>query len=274
MNVIDIAKAHNWGMPTVCPKCGGALVVSDKLTKLYCGNSNCKSYIAGRLNKWTNTIDAKLFGKAVIDTFAELGFDSIHQVYEDDFYNKLLTLDGYGVRKIEKMRTELKNHTKITLAQFLAGFNIEDIGLKVAQKAIAAVNAKTIEDLFAASSIDFIAEGISDITAGKLFDGLVALKDDMIETAKYVEIIEEEKPVEGGLNGASFCFTGAASRPRKVLQQMVKDNGGIVFDSVKNGLTYLVQADANQVTTKSAKAAKLGTKVISEDDFVAMCGGN
>lgn len=267
MNVVDIAKAHNWEMPTVCPKCGAALVVSDKLTELYCGNPNCKSYIAGRLNKWTNIIDAKLFGKAVIDAFAELGFDSIHQIYEDEFYDKLLTLDGYGERKIEKMRTELKNHTKITLAQFLAGFNIEDIGLKIAEKVIAAVNARTIEDLFAKKQADFISDGISDITAEKLVNGLATLKDDMRETIKHIEIISEERLSEDGiLNGMSFCFTGAMEYKRSDLEKMVIKNGGIV-SSVNKNLTYLVQQDPSSMSGKSEKAKKLGVKIISPAEF-------
>ena len=267
MNVVDIAKAHNWGMPTVCPKCGKALVVSDKLTELYCGNPNCKSYIAGRLNKWTNIVNAKLFGKAVIDTFAELGFDSIHQIYENKFYDKLLTLDGYGKRKIEKMRAELESHKKITLAQFLAGFNIEDIGLRVAEKAIAAVGAKTVEDLLMKRSVDFISDGISSITAEKLFNGLAALKDDMRKTASYVEIIGEEKLDKGShLDGMSFCFTGAMEYKRADLEKMVVDNGGVV-SPVNKSLTYLVQQDPNSTSGKSEKAKKLGIRVISPTEF-------
>ena len=55
---------------------------------------------------------------------------------------------------------------------------------------------------------------------------------------------------------------------------MVKDNGGIVFDSCKKGLDYLVLADPNSTSTKAVKARRDGVNLISEEDFVKMCGGN
>ena len=51
---------------------------------------------------------------------------------------------------------------------------------------------------------------------------------------------------------------------------MVEANGGEVKTSVSKGTNYLVIADANSTSTKAEKARKLGTKLISEDDFIKM----
>jgi len=273
MNLIELSKAHNWGLPTVCPKCGGALVLSENHKQLYCGNTNCKSYISGRLTKFTNTLEIKEFGTATVEKIAEK-FDSVSCIYKDDVYDYLKTLDGYGERSIAKMRKEVAAHNEMTLAKFIAAFNIEDIGEKVAQKIIDNVAATSFEDLTIADASKYIGDGVKEKTAQKLRDGLDALKDDMKEVLKYVKIVGVEEPVQGNLGGKSFCFTGAASRPRKELQQMVKDNGGIVFDSCKKGLDYLVLADPNSTSTKAVKARKDGVNLISEEDFVKMCGGN
>ena len=116
-------------------------------------------------------------------------------------------------------------------------------------------------------SVDFISDGISSITAEKLFNGLAALKDDMRKTASYVEVISEEKLDKGSrLDGMSFCFTGAMEYKRADLEKMVVDNGGVV-SSVNKNLTYLVQQDPNSTSGKSEKAKKLGIKVISPTEF-------
>lgn len=273
MNLIELSKAHNWGLPTVCPKCGGALVLSENHKQLYCGNTNCKSYISGRLTKFTNTLEVKEFGTATVEKIAEK-FDNVSCIYKDDVYDYLKTLDGYGERSIAKMRKEVAAHNEMTLAKFIAAFNIEDIGEKVAQKIIDNTGAKTLADLQKMQYTQYEGEGVRALTAKKLRDGLTALADDMNEVLKYVKIVGVEEPVEGNLGGKSFCFTGAASRPRKELQQMVKDNGGIVFDSCKKGLDYLVLADPNSTSTKAVKARRDGVNLISEEDFVKMCGGN
>lgn len=273
MNLIELSKAHNWGLPTVCPKCGGALALSENHKQLYCGNTNCKSYISGRLTKFTNTLEIKEFGTATVEKITEK-FDNVSCIYKDGVYDYLKTLDGYGERSIAKMRKEVAAHNEMTLAKFIAAFNIEDIGEKVAQKIIDNVGAKKLSDLQNRDYNNFEGDGIRRLTAMKFVNGIAALADDMREVLKYVKIVDVEEPVHGNLGGKSFCFTGAASRPRKELQQMVKDNGGIVFDSCKKGLDYLVLADPNSTSTKAVKARKDDVSLISEEDFVKMCGGN
>ena len=78
--------------------------------------------------------------------------------------------------------------------------------------------------------------------------------------------------VGGSLGGKSFCFTGAASMPRKELWALVEKNGGIVHESMKKETDYLVLADVNSTSSKAVKARKQGTTLLSEDDFVKMCG--
>jgi DNA ligase (NAD+) len=72
------------------------------------------------------------------------------------------------------------------------------------------------------------------------------------------------------LTGSSFCFTGAMSTPRAKLQNLVKDNGGSVKTSVGKGLNYLVIADPSSTSSKAKAARKLGTKLISEQEFMDM----
>ena len=254
-DVIKIAAAHNWNMPTVCPLCGTKLVLNENHTRLYCPNNGCKTYSISRFTKWTSIMDIKEIGKATIELISDNGFE-IPDLYKNEkLYEFLLSQEGFGEKSVEKIKKNVNAHKEMTLAQFIAGFNIEDIGQKVIQKAIDVTGSKTIEDILNASKSSFLTEGISEITAGKIFEGLQSLKDMMLETAKYVNIISDEEkttPTDGKLNGMSFCFTGAMEYKRSDLEKMVIENGGTV-GSVNKNLTYLVQQDLNSTSGKSVK---------------------
>jgi DNA ligase (NAD+) len=73
------------------------------------------------------------------------------------------------------------------------------------------------------------------------------------------------------LNNKSFCFTGAASIPRAKLWQLTEDNGGIVHKSCTKDTDFLVVADMSQLSLKTQKAIRNGTKLISEQDFMNFC---
>ena len=75
---------------------------------------------------------------------------------------------------------------------------------------------------------------------------------------------------DGKLNGMSFCFTGAGCKPRKELQMLVEENGGIVKSGVAKGLSYLVSDDKDSTSSKMVKAKSLGITLISSSEFLEM----
>lgn len=274
MNLIDFAKAHNWNMPTSCPVCNSALVLSENHKQFICSNDFCKSRFSGRIHKWVDKLSIKELGYKTIETLIDAGIiDTISSLYKIN-YSDIENLEGFGKRSAEIIKKEIESHKQVKLAQFIAGYNIEDCGEKVIQKIIDATGMDIIEDFWYANVTDFVCEGVGEKTAQKLYDGLRALEGDMIQTCGYVEILDEEEKetVEGNLSGYSFCFTGASSKPRKELWKMVEENGGIIHESCKKDTDYLVMADVNSTSTKAQKARKNGTKLITEEEFYSLCG--
>ena len=276
MNTIEIlAKSHKWNLPTVCPVCGGELTISDNHCQLKCSNDFCKSKYAGRINKWTDVMDIKEFGGTTIDKLIDNNIiDTISSLYTMDL-NKIASLDGFGVRSAEKMKKELDAHKTMTLAKFIAGYNIDSIGEKVIENIIKFYGFKKFEDFFGSNSSQrFVCDGVAAITSKKLHEGLKMWKSDMEKTLKFVTIKEAAPKIVvagGSLGGKSFCFTGAASMPRKELWALVEKNGGIVHESIKKDTDYLVLADVNSNSGKAKKAREQGTTLLSEEDFVKMC---
>jgi len=78
----------------------------------------------------------------------------------------------------------------------------------------------------------------------------------------------EIKEKEGGtcrLEGLTFVITGTLSRPREYFKEVILNAGGKVSDSVSARTAYLLAGE--NAGSKLKKAEKLGTKVISEEEF-------
>lgn len=277
MNIVKtLAKTHKWNIPTSCPICGGELELSENHCQLRCTNTFCQSKLAGRINKWTDTMDIKEFGLRTINLLIDNGvIDSISSLYKMNL-NKIANIEGMGMRSAEKMQKELDAHKTMTLAKFIAGYNIEGVGEKVIESIIKFYSFKTLDDFFGSTSSQrFVCDGVGSVISKKLHEGLKLFKKDMEKTYSYITIknATTKKAVAGGsLGGKSFCFTGAASRPRKELWALVEKNGGVIHESIKKDTDYLVLADVNSTSSKAVKARKQGTNLLSEEDFVKMCG--
>ena len=269
--VENLAKNHNWNMPTKCSVCGADLVINENHKELKCSNEFCKSRYMGRISKWTDTLKIKEFGLTTIEKMIDNDiFKTIPDLYKID-YSKIAAMDGFGEKSAAKMKSELDNHREATLAEFIAGFNITDCGENIIQNIIDGKKLNTLYAFINAEPKDFIMDGIKDKTANKLYAGLQALKNDMLKTADFVKIKEIKKMEGGSLGGKSFCFTGPAQRKRSELWEIVEKNGGVVHESLKNTTDYLVMADKNSTSSKAEKARKNGTTMLSEDEFIGMC---
>ncbi len=271
----QLATQHNWNLPVVCPVCGSALDLSPNHMHLTCTNEFCSSRASGTIAKWCSVIGIKELGLTTIEKVQEQGFfSSIGKAYQelDD-----TAIDAYMIPLLGKnwsnIRKEFGAHREMSLAQFIAGYNIAGIGEKQVQKVIDFYSIKEFEGFFwSDSSQRFVCDGIGSVLSQKLSKGLEVNKADMEETIKHIRIIKQEL-VTGSLTGKSFCFTGAMEYKRKDLQDMVTAQGGTNLDSVTKNLTYLVIADPNSTSGKAKKARELGITLISPEQFLEMVNG-
>ena len=269
--VETLAKNHNWNMPTKCSVCGTDLVINANHKEIKCSNELCKSRYMGRISKWTDTLKIKEFGLTTIEKMIDNNiFKTIPDLYKID-YTKIASMDGFGEKSAAKMKSELDSHKEATLAEFIAGFNITDCGENIIQNVIDGKGFNTLDAFLNAKANDFIMDGLKEKTADKLYNGLQALKEDMLETVKFVKIKEIKKVEGGSLGGQSFCFTGPAQRKRSELWEIVEKNGGVVHESCKKDTNFLVMADKNSTSSKAEKARKNGTTMLSEEEFIGMC---
>jgi DNA ligase (NAD+) len=72
------------------------------------------------------------------------------------------------------------------------------------------------------------------------------------------------------LEGLTFCFTGKLeTMTQNEANQIVSENGGTPKSGVVKDLSYLV-TNSTEPTSKFVKAQGQGTKIVTEDEFLAM----
>ncbi len=266
-------------LPAKCETCGSTLV--NEGTRLYCPNKSCSKRILHQLLKWVSVADIRDLGDTLVRSlFADKVLNSISDIYKlDEAVLKpyFLGQESLGNEKeslgAKKVALSIQSHRKLSLAKFIAGFDIEGIGETVVEKLLDA-GYDTLEKLFAASQEEIAGVyGFAKVMAQILVQGLLENKDEMEFLVKSGTIEVEQGIKQGSLTGKSFCFTGElTTMKRAAAQALVKQKGGSVKTSVVKGLSYLVTNDTSSGSSKNVKAAQLGIPVINEQEFLALIG--
>lgn len=257
--------------PTQCGHCGTSLV--DEGTRLFCPNTACPKRIHHRLEKWVQVLDIRDFGITLIKRlFSKKRLMSISDIYTLT-KQELAQMDGLGEKSAEKIIASIQAKRTVTLAQFIAGFDIEGLGITMIEKLMHA-GFTNLESLFALKQ-ESIAEiaGFGDIMATGLINGLTECKDEMLFLVQNNIIYIQETQTQNNekVQGKSFCFTGELlSMKRTQAQELVKKFGGIVKTSIVQNLSYLVTNNSDSGSTKNKKAQEAGVAIINEKEFLTL----
>jgi len=263
-------------IPSNCSLCGAGLVDED--TRLYCPNPECPGKAYHRLEKWLSVIGIKDIGSTLLRRL----FEAKRVMRIPDLYtltmDELISFERMGEKSAQKILRNIKGRNEVSLSQFIAGFDIEGIGLLMADKLVEA-GYDTLDKILAASPADFEKiEGFAEITAKALYEGLHLVEKDMRELVDrgYVRIRPPLPRIQMSTNpiaSKSFCFTGELrSMKRSEAEKLVREKGGIAKSSVTKDLDYLVTNDPSSGSEKNRKAQELSIKIIDEEEFLEMAG--
>ena len=256
--------------PSSCA-CGADLV--DEGTRLYCPNPDCPKKIRHRIEKWLSVLDVRDFGSAIVGKLVSTG----RVASIPDLYGlrpaELAEYERMGETLARKILRNLASRSEVSLSLFVAGFDIEGIGELNAEKAVAA-GFDSLQRLRDATVPELaVVDGLGEITAETLAEGLGALGPEMdaLLATGAVRILPPSSA--GPLSGKSFCFTGElASMKRPEAEALVRSLGGQPKSSVTKGLSYLVTNDPGSGSEKSRKAASFGVQILDEEAFLSLVG--
>ncbi len=270
--------AKHVDIPSHCKECGEELT---RDTRLYCPNTRCPRRVLHRLRKWISSLDIREFGDALIGTLFERGLvRSIADLYRLTT-GDIASMKRYGEISAKKAIKALQAVDSVSLAKFVAGFDIEGVGEITIERLIAA-GYRDLRALRKAEP-ERLAEvgGIGMVTARQIAKELRDLGkeiDEVLAIGQVAIIDEADGDGDGdgeGLRGLSFCFTGVLkSMPRKRAHDLIRLQGGAVRTDVSANLSYLITNNPDAKTAKIRKARELGVEIITEERFLHLIGQN
>lgn len=262
--------------PQNCPVCNEQLFKPEGEAVWRCNNINCEAQVVERIIHFCSkdAMDIRGMGDAIVRKFYELGFlKNIPSVYQLPF-EKIKTLEGFGLKSVENLQKAIEASKTQPLFRLIYALGIRFTGEATAKTLAASVphlmelEKKTTEELQQLEDVGpKVAAAIHDFFSNK--DNIELLKQ--LEQLG-VQLKNEHKQIHkgGNLKGYTFLFTGTLpTLKRSEAEQMVEENGGSLLSGVSAKLNYLVAGE--DAGSKLEKAKKISTiKIISEEQFLDM----
>jgi DNA ligase (NAD+) len=203
------------------------------------------------------------WGDSLIDKLCESGkVNSVVDLYKLPIEDLAKCCSSEKVAK--KCHKILHSKKDIPLELFLASLNIPNLGISTAID-IVRNGFDTVEAVVNMSVDDLLnTPNIGKITAQNLYESFQERRELILDLNSVLNV---KSPKKGRLSNISVCITGVTSKPRREIEQMILEAGGIVKHSVGKDTTYLITNDSGTQSTKMQKAQKYGVKVISENYF-------
>ncbi len=255
--------------PRDCGVCGSALRQEGEY--LLCREDSCAARVEGRIRTWVDAVGALEWGDKLVHALVANGLvrepADLYRLTVDD----LVKLERQGKKSAENALKQLRSRLPLRLPTFLAALGIEGFSTQTARLLVSA-GYHDLGRLLAADATALAAiGGLGELKARRIVDGLLA-RGPELERLREANLGPVASEVAGPLDGKSFCMTGKQRRPRKELDALIEDNGGRLLSGVTKELDYLIIDDPDSTSSKAEKARKYGTRLIREEDLLAMLG--
>lgn len=247
-------------LPEVCPICGGKLTLYK--SRLTCENPECSGEHSSRTSKWLSVNDVKGFGPAFLKKYS---VKNLVELYNEDF--RQAVIEEEGVNAVKGFNDLDKKTRTISLAKFIAGYDIDGIGVEIAQSLVTA--GVTFDTLFGLTVEDLVSiPGWGATRADVFLNGIKKNEKDMKELANLLKIQEPVRSESSSISGMHICVTGKLEKlSRKDMEKLIKSKGANFDTSVTSNTDILVTNDATSGSSKLNNARKYGTKIITEKEF-------
>lgn len=260
-----------------CPVCGTLLVRIEGEAAYYCPNDmGCPPQIKGRIEHFVTRRAMNInMGPETVEDLYEAGLvTNVADLYELKMAD-LMHLERWAEKSARNLMESLRNSKNVSFERVLYALGIRYVGETVARRLVKAFRSMerlekaTAEELLAVDDIgERIAESVIDYFSNERNREVV---DRLKSHGLQMELPEED--TNGGndkLKGLTIVISGTfAKHSRDEYKVMIERNGGKNSGSV-SGKTDFILAGDNMGPAKLEKAAKLGVKIINEEEFLKM----
>lgn len=265
---------------THCPECGTELVRYEGEAKHYCPNqSHCRPQKVGRIIHFIRrkAMNIESLGEETVELLFDNGLiDNVADLY-DLRAEQLAVLPRLGEKSANNIIQSISNSSQVPFHRVLFALGIRFVGETTAKylsehfRSLDAVMRATREELIEAEEVGAkIADAIIDYFAD---EQNLAIVERLRRAGLQFEAAQKQTMSES-LAGLTFVISGTfADHSRDELKALIEAHGGKNLAAVSGNTSFLL-AGEKIGPAKLQKAEKLGVKIISEQEFMGMIGGD
>lgn len=262
---------------TRCPECGTPLVRPEGEAAHYCPNdSGCPPQIKGRIEHFVTRRAMNInMGPETVEDLYEAGWvKNVADLY-DLKITDLMSLERWAEKSARNLLNSLRESKSVPFERVLYALGIRYVGETVAKRlamwfhSIDELMHASFEQLVAVDEIgDRIAQSVVTYFADERNRQIVErLRAQGLQMAVSEAVLANRSD---RLKGLTFVISGTFSQhSRDEYKTMIEQHGGKNTGSVSGKTSYIL-AGENMGPAKLEKAAKLGVRIIHEDEFLKM----
>jgi DNA ligase (NAD+) len=262
-----------WTPPTNCPQCDQPLDKSSIIWR--CMTPECSTvgrivYFAAR-----DCMDIEGLDDAISEALVEAGLVSnvadLYDLTVDTLANLELSNDRkVGTKVAAKLVASIEASKRQPFNRVITALGIRSTGRSVGRWLAAAFG--TMDNLTRATVAEVAAiDKLGEVKATNIVNGLRDMADVIDRLRGYGLTMSQATQTTGDLPlaGQTIVVSGAVpGYTRTTIAEKITELGGTASSSVSKNTTYLVTSETT--TSKAVKAADLGVKIVSPEDFVAI----
>ncbi|HXF44003.1 MAG TPA: NAD-dependent DNA ligase LigA [Candidatus Paceibacterota bacterium] len=269
-------REREFHFPKTCPVDGSKVASDGAIYR--CSNPRCGARHRESLRHFVSrsAFDIRGLGPKIIDRFLDEGLIADAS---DIFYLKegdIAALERFGEKSAENIVREIREKKRVTLPRFIYALGILHVGEET---------SLLLSKYFPASSVKELIGTYKNLKIGDLMQvrdvGPAVAKSiyewfheprniDFLERLSAAGVVFEKTKTSGSkLAGKTFVLTGSLkSFSRDEAKEKIRALGGDVSENVSKKTDYLVAG--SDPGSKYDKAKKLGVKILTEKEFLAM----
>lgn len=256
-----------------CPSCGSIGIWDENKTFLHCPNEACPAQAADFIVEFLDRLEYKGLGDKSAQKLVEAGCKSPADVCSMGV-GFIMDVLGFSRHHALEVHEDLQRLKQVPYERFLHALNIDMLGKRYSKQFaeyIAPSEFKTLVDFWSTPQ-DSIGYSVfhkvfGGITADRMWDSFLN-KLDFIQDLYDIGFEVKERKMDN-VRALKFVITGTLSRPRKEYEQLIEEAGFEYQSSLTKDTDFLVIGE-NVGVNKTAKAEKLGTKIITEQGLVRL----
>lgn len=280
----NLTRSGGYVFPTTCGSCGKPLELrcDNGREMLYCVNPGCPAIRLDQIAYFVSRDAMNIMGLSQerLKMLMEQGFvRDFADIYHLDAHREaLMEMERFGQDSVDNLLSAIDVSRSCRMSNVLTAIGIPTIGKNNAKilAAQCAGEGNPLERFLTMAKENYdwtVLDGFGQVMSSAINQFVAENEGRIRPLLPELNVAPEQPRAAGGLGGKTFCITGKLLHfpNRDALVAEIEARGGKVVSGVSAKTDYLITNDKDSGSSKNQKAAKFGTRILSEEDFLALC---